>query len=305
MYIKASKTSVLRNKEKGSATIQNSYKKRKKEQMMQEMILCNNVKIPIIGFGVFQTKEGKETKEAVKWALEGGYRHIDTAKIYGNEASVGEAIKESGVRREDIFLTSKIWNQDIRDQRTRAAFEESLERLDTDYLDLCLIHWPAEGYPEAWTALEELYHEGKIKAIGVSNFHIHHFDTLAETMTILPMVNQIESNPRFNNQPLIDYCQAKGIVVESYSPLGGTGTNMIADPTLKGIADKYKKSVVHVILRWNIQRNIVALPKSVHKKYIQSNIDCFDFALTDEEMLQINAMNTNTRSGGDPDNFSF
>jgi len=272
---------------------------------MKNIILSNGVEIPVIGLGVFLTKEGDETVNSVKWALQDGYRHIDTAMIYQNEISVGKGIKESGINRKEVFLTTKIWNDDVRAHRVREAFFESLSRLDTDYVDLCLIHWPAKGLQAAWTVLEDLYMEGKIKTIGVSNFHVHHFDELAKTQRILPMINQIESNPRMVNQKLIDYCQERDIVVEAYSPLGGTGTHLLSNPALMEIAAKYNKSVVNVIVRWNIQRGVVVLPKSIDKKHIRSNLDSFDFKLTDKEMKTISNMDTNTRSGADPDNFNF
>jgi len=267
--------------------------------------LMNGAKIPSIGLGVFRSKEGEETFNAVKWALEAGYRHIDTAMIYGNETSVGKAIKASGIDRKEIFVTTKIWNDDIRNHRVREAYFESLKRLDLNYVDLCLIHWPAKGFQEAWTELEKLYNEGKIRSIGVSNFHVHHFQELESTMNILPMVNQIESNPRMNNQELIDYCQSNGIVVEAYSPLGGTGSRIFSNPTLMKIASKHNKSVANIIIRWCLQRGLVVLPKSVHKEYIINNINSFDFELSPEEMKTINELNTNTRSGADPDNFNF
>ena len=272
---------------------------------MDELKLLNGVKIPSIGLGVFLSKEGEETRNAVKWALQVGYRHIDTAKAYRNETSVGQGVKASGIAREDVFITTKIWNEDVRHHRVREAFFGSLERLDVDYIDLCLIHWPVNGFPEAWSELENLYLEGKIRAIGVSNFHVHHFDELKNTLRILPMVNQIESNPLMNNQKLIDYCQNQSIVVEAYSPFGGTGSKLFENQTLRQIAKNHHKTVANVIIRWCLQRNLVVLPKSVHQKYIESNFQSFDFSLSKDEMEKINSLNTNTRSGADPDNFNF
>lgn len=272
---------------------------------MNSLRLSNDVKIPVIGFGVFQTKSGEETENAVKWALEAGYRHIDTAKIYGNEESVGNAIKNSSVKREDIFLTTKLWNEDIRQGRAKEAFYESLERLQTDYVDLYLIHWPVEGFSEAWSVMEELYKEKKIRAIGVSNFHKHHFDELMKTATIKPMVNQIESNPLFNNQELIDYCQGENIIVEAWSPFGGNGSTMFSNETLVEIGNKYNKSAAQVITRYHLQRGIVTLPKSANESRIKANIDVFDFELSDEDMKRIHDLNENKRSGADPDNFNF
>lgn len=272
---------------------------------MHKIQLNNNLQIPQEGIGVYLTPDGKQTVDAIKWALEGGYRHIDTAKIYGNESSVGQAIKESGVPREDIFLTTKLWNEDIRQRRTVEAFEESLEALQTDYVDLYLIHWPADGFEEAWKEMEKIYQIGKIKAIGVSNFQLHHLERLAEITDLVPAVNQIESHPYFQNQELIDACQAKGIEVEVWSPLGGTGGNVLQDPVLNELADKYHRTVAQIVLRWDIQRNVIVLPKSVHKDRILSNMDIFDFEISGEDMDRINGLERNCRVGADPDNFDF
>lgn len=268
-------------------------------------ILSNGVEIPMVGFGVFKTQSGDETVNAVKWALEAGYRHIDTAHIYGNEESVGKGMKESGVPREEIFLTTKLWNAYIREGKVRENFEESLKKLGTDYIDLYLIHWPADGRNEAWKVMEELYAEGKIRAIGVSNFHKYHYEELMQTAIIKPMVNQIESNPRFNNDELIKYCQSEGILVEAWSPLGGNGTSMLTNETLVDIGAKYNKSAAQVVIRWNIQKDVVVLPKSANQGRIAQNYDVFDFELSKEDMDAITALNTNTRSGSDPDNFNF
>lgn len=185
------------------------------------------------------------------------------------------------------------------------AFNKSLEKLNTDYLDLYLIHWPAKGYTDAWKVLEELYDKKKIRAIGVSNFNRCHLDEIDKIATIKPMVNQIESNPHFNNQQLIDYCHKENIVTEAWSPLGGSRNPLVSLPALIEIGKKYNKSAAQVIIRWNIQRNVVVLPKSVNEQRIKSNIDVFDFALSVEEMNAINNLNTNTRTGPDPENFNF
>lgn len=196
---------------------------------MNNIQLSNGVPLPQLGLGVFQTPDGEQTVNAVKWALECGYRHIDAAKIYENEVSVGMGLKESGIAREDIFLTTKLWNEDIRKGRTKAAFEESLTALQTDYIDLYLIHWPADGFEQAWSEMEALYEAGKIKAIGVSNFQKSHLEQLDKTAKVQPLVNQIESHPYFNNQELITYCLSRNITVEVWSPLGGTGGNLLQD----------------------------------------------------------------------------
>ncbi|MFI3238436.1 MAG: aldo/keto reductase [Lachnospiraceae bacterium] len=267
--------------------------------------LSNGTSIPMVGFGVFKTSDGEEAVNAVKWALEAGYRHIDTAYSYGNEGSVGIGMQESGVARDDIFLTTKLWNKAVRERKTRAYFEESLEKLQTDYVDLLLIHWPVDGKEEAWKVMEELYAEGKVKVIGVSNFHKSHYDELMEVATIKPMVNQIESNPTFNNQTLIDANMDMDIVVEAWSPLGGNGTSLLKNETLCAIAGKYNKSVAQVIIRWNLQRGVVVLPKSANKTRIAQNLDVFDFTLSREDMDAIMQIETGVRSGSDPDNFNF
>lgn len=272
---------------------------------MNDMRLNSGTKIPQLGLGVFQTADGTETENAVCWALEAGYRHIDTAKIYGNEKSVGNAIKTSGVTRGEIFLTTKLWNEDIRQGRTKAAFEESLAALQTDYIDLYLIHWPVKGFEQAWADMEELYEAGKIKAIGVSNFQQHHLEQLQKTARIVPAANQIESHPYLTNQELIDYCLAKGIEVEVWSPLGGTGGNLLQDNVLAGLAEKYRKTPAQIVLRWDIQRKVIVIPKSTHQDRIISNLEVFDFELADEDMAVINGLNRDLRVGPDPDNFNF
>ncbi len=272
---------------------------------MKTIQLQNNVEVPIIGLGVFRSNDGTETEQAVTWALESGYTHIDTAKIYNNEESVGTAIAKSSIGREKIFLTTKLWNEDIRQRRAKEAFQESLDKLQTNYVDLYLLHWPVEGRLEAWADLEELYNDGKIKTIGVSNFHKHHLEELFEQAKIIPMVNQIESHPYFNNQELIDFCQSKNIAVQAWSPLGGDGAPILKDEIIIKLAEKYNKTPVQIILRWNIQRNVIVLPKSVNKERIASNIQAFDFELTTEDMNTINNLNKNQRVGGDPDNFNF
>lgn len=272
---------------------------------MNYVQLSNGIKIPQLGLGVFQTPEGEQTVNSVKWALEAGYRHIDAARIYGNEKSVGLGMKESGVARSEIFLTTKLWNEDIRQGRAKAAFEESLADLQTDYVDLYLIHWPADGYEKAWADMEELYAAGRIKAIGVSNFHRHHLERLEKTAKLLPTVNQIESHPHFNNQELIDYCHGRGIAVEVWSPLGGTGGNLLQDPVLVELAGKYGKTPAQVVLRWDIQRGVVVIPKSTHQARIISNQEVFDFELTEKDIERIDGLNRNQRVGADPENFDF
>ncbi len=270
---------------------------------MHKILLNDGRSIPQLGLGVFQTRDGEETANAVYWALEAGYRHIDTAKIYANERGVGEGMRKSGLARGEIYLTTKLWNEDIRKGRAREALAESLEMLGTDYVDLYLIHWPAVGYEKAW--MELLQAEGKIRTIGVSNFHEHHLDSLARTAKVVPAVNQIEAHPYFNNQKLIDLCAARGIAVQVWSPLGGTGGNLLQDAVLAGIAVKYGRTPAQIVLRWDLQRGVIVLPKSVHRERIASNGEIFDFELSREDMERINALERGERVGANPDTFDF
>jgi diketogulonate reductase-like aldo/keto reductase len=272
---------------------------------MQTVRLYNNVKIPQLGIGVFQAKQGSETEDAVLWALEAGYRHIDTAAIYGNERSVGKAIRKSGIPREEIFVTGKVWNTDIRAGRTMDAFKRTLYELDLDYIDLYLIHWPTEGKEEAWNVLENLYQQKLIRAIGVSNFQVSHLNELMKNATIKPMLNQIESHPLMNNQKLIEYCQSNNIAVGVWSPLGGPQIPLLKHPVLEMLADKYQRTPAQIVLRWDIQRGVIPIPKSTHHDRIVSNSQIFDFELLPEDMLLIQNLNSNFRVGPDPDNFDF
>jgi diketogulonate reductase-like aldo/keto reductase len=271
-------------------------------ELLTSKTLNNGVKIPVLGLGVFRS--ASETKDAVKCALQAGYRHIDTAKIYGNEAEVAKGIKESGVDRKYIFITTKLWNEDMRQGKQREAFEKSLELLETDYIDLYLIHWPVKNvYNDSWRIMEEYYKKGKIRAIGVSNFHKNHLEDLLSIAEIVPAVNQIEAHPHLTQQPLIEYCNNKGIAIEAWSPLGGG--QLLSDPAIKAIADKYGKTVAQLIIRWHIQRNTIVIPKSVHKDRIISNSEVFDFVISLEDMEAINSMNQDRRVGSNPDTFTF
>lgn len=270
------------------------------------LTMNNGVQIPQLGLGVFQTPDGKATSQAVTWALQAGYRHIDTAMIYGNEESVGQGIRDSGLKRRDVFLTTKLWNDDIRSGRAKEAFEESLDRLGTDYVDLYLIHWPAQGWQQAWQDMEELYRQRRVRAIGVCNFQQHHLEELHSISSTKPAVNQIESSPQFVNQELIDYCHGElRIDVEAYSPLGGTGGSVLSDPRLESISRKVGRSPAQVILRWHIQRGLIVIPKSTHQDRIEQNAQVFDFTLDEDDMKAISAMDSGIRAGADPDNFDF
>lgn len=269
---------------------------------MEQKKLSSGYEMPVVALGVFKV-DPKDTEASVLAALNNGYRHIDTAAIYGNEKEVGEAIRKSGVPREEIFLTTKVWNDDIRAGRTREALEESLEKLGTDYVDLYLIHWPTEGREQAFEEMEELRKEGKIRTIGVSNFKKHHLEELIEATGIVPAVDQMEYNPGIQDDEVLTFCKDHGIVLEAWSPLG-RGAYLNA-PEIVEIAQKHGKTTAQVILRWLLQKGIVVLPKSIHEDRIISNLDLFDFELNAEEMDVLNAMNTGKRIGSDPDHFNF
>ena len=235
-------------------------------------VLSNGIKIPSIGFGTYKSGDNNETAEIVKYALECGYRQIDTASFYGNEVGIGNAIKESKVKREDIFLVTKLWNDDHGYDKTIEAFNNSLKRLQVEYLDLYLIHWPNKLNAETWRAFEDLYKAGKIKAIGVSNFKPHHLEALMKT-EVKPMVNQIEFHPGFMQEETVKYCRDNGILVEAWSPLG-TG-RMLTNPDLQEIASHYGKSVAQICIRWCIQHDVLPLPKSVTPSRIEENSNVF------------------------------
>lgn len=275
---------------------------------LQDTIKLNNeVEMPAMGLGVFQV-ENDTTAEIVKNAIELGYRSIDTAAIYGNEAGVGEGIQlalaSTGLNREDLFITSKVWNAGLNYEETISAYEESLEKLGLDYLDLYLIHWPGnDKFAESWTALEDLYQEGKIRAIGVCNFNISHLQDLLKTARVTPVINQVEFHPRLQQRSLREFCKEHNIQLEAWAPLMQGG--LLEDTTIAKIAEKYGKSNSQVILRWDIQNEVITIPKSVLKERMAQNADIFDFSLTDEEMQIINAMNLDKRVGPDPEVFDF
>ncbi|PFP30895.1 aldo/keto reductase [Bacillus sp. AFS073361] len=266
--------------------------------------LNNGVKMPWFGLGVFKVEEGPELVNAVKMAIKHGYRSIDTAAIYENEEGVGQGIKESGIAREDLFVTSKVWNADLGYESTLAAYQTSLDKLGLEYLDLYLIHWPVAGkYKEAWRALETLYKEGRVRAIGVSNFQVHHLEDLLKDAEIKPMVNQVEYHPRLTQNEVQAFCRENGIQMEAWSPL--MQGQLLDKEVLVDIAAKYNKSVAQIILRWDLQNGVVTIPKSTKEHRIIENSQVFDFELTQEDMQQINELNQNHRVGPDPDNFDF
>ncbi|MFE4427220.1 aldo/keto reductase [Peribacillus butanolivorans] len=270
----------------------------------ETITLHNGVKMPQLGFGVFKVKNGSETVESVKKAIEVGYRSIDTAAVYENEEGVGQAIRESGISREELFITSKVWNTDQGYETTLQAFDDSLKRLGLEYLDLYLIHWPGKDkYLETWKALEKLYNEGKVKSIGVSNFHVHHLEKLLENSEIKPVVNQIELHPLLTQVEIRDYCEKHDIKVEAWSPLGRG--SLIEEPTINHIAKKHGKSSAQVLIRWHLQHEIVVIPKSITPSRIEENAQVFDFSLSLNEMNQIDALNKNERFGSNPDEILF
>ncbi|WP_091609100.1 aldo/keto reductase [Maribacter dokdonensis] len=266
--------------------------------------LHNGVQMPYLGLGTYQSDNDQEVVNAVKSALEIGYRHIDTAAIYKNEEGVGKGIRESGIDRKEIFLVSKVWNEDQGYDETLKAFDASLKRLGVDYLDLYLIHWPVSGkYKETWRALEYLYAQKKIKAIGVSNFLKHHLEDILQDCKVVPMVNQMEFHPHLVQQDLIDFCAAKGIQYESWSPF--MQGKVFELDICADLAKKYNKSVAQIILRYNLQKGIIAIPKSVHAKRIVANAEIFDFELSSEDISFLDGLETGERIGPDPDNFNF
>jgi len=260
---------------------------------MEYVTLQNGIKMPKLGFGVYQMRDLEECEEAVMHALKVGYRLIDTAAVYGNEEAVGKAIKRSGVTREDIFLTTKLWVQDVSYDGAKAAFEASLKRLDVDYIDLYLIHQPYGDVNGAWRAMQKLYEEGKIKAIGVSNFASDRLVDFALTNKVIPMVNQVEFHP-FNQQESARKVMEKyGIQVEGWAPFAEGQHDLFHNETLQAIADKHGKSITQVVLRWHMQLGIVAIPKSVHAERIEENFDIFDFELDAEDIATIDDLDEN------------
>lgn len=266
--------------------------------------LHNGVEMPYFGLGVYLSKDGKEVVNAVNWALEEGYRHIDTASIYKNEEGVGQGIKESGVDRKDIFVVSKVWNSDQGYESTINAYEASLKRLQLDYLDLYLVHWPVKGkYKETWRAMEYLYKHKGVRAIGVSNFMQHHLEDVMDSSEIVPMVNQMEFHPYLVQQELIDFCNKNTIQYEGWSPL--MQGHIFEMDVLKGLAEKYNRTVAQIVLRWDLQKGVVTIPKSSKKERIKANAHIFNFVLSPEDMKILDALDRGKRFGPDPNNFDF
>ncbi len=266
--------------------------------------LQNGVEMPWFGLGVFLIQDGEPVENAVQWALDAGYRSIDTAAVYRNERGVGNAIDRSVVPREEIFVTTKVWNTDQGYDSTLKAFDASLDRLQMDYVDLYLVHWPVKGkYKETWRAMEEIYRSGRAKAIGVSNFLQHHLTDLMESAEVPPMVDQVEFHPRLQQPELQEYCQQHNIRLEAWRPIMRGQVHDI--PELEELAQKYGKTPVQVTLRWMIQKGIVTIPKSENKERIRSNADIFDFEIEETDLATIDGLDRNERMGEHPDDFHF
>jgi len=274
-------------------------------QHISETVKLNNgVEMPWLGLGVWRSMEGEEVANAVGWALEAGYSSVDTAAIYQNEKGVGRAIKESGINREDIFITTKLWNNDQRSGNIREALETSLDKLGADYIDLYLIHWPVQGkFTDCWLQFESLYQEGKIRAIGISNFHVPHLEQLLEISSITPAVNQVEFHPYLLQPELISFCSEHKIQLQAWAPLMQGKINEVTE--LEEIGEKHGKSPAQIALRWNLQHRVITIPKSVNQDRIKANVDIFDFSLSDEDISIIDSLDRNYRFGPDPDNFDF
>jgi len=272
----------------------------------QPVITLNNgVKIPALGFGVWQMEDLNECENAVLTAIETGYRMIDTASIYQNETAVGKAIRNSGIDREDLFVTSKLWVQDTTYEKTRAAFQRTLDRLALDYLDMYLIHWPYSDFNGAWKAMEELYQEGKIKAIGVCNFTVEKMDELKANATVPPVINQIELHPLFQQKELQEYNRENNIITQPWSPLGNGNAGLLDNEELKKIASAYHKTVAQVILRWHLQEGFCVIPKSVTPSRIAENFNVFDFELTEADMNTVRSLDTGKRLFFDPEDSAW
>lgn len=266
--------------------------------------LPNGLPMPWLGLGTWQAADGSEVELAVQAALEIGYRGIDTATIYKNEVGVGRAVAASSIPREEIFLTTKVWNDDQGFDNTLRAFEASRKRLGLDYIDLYLVHWPVQGqFHDTWRALEKLYRDNRVRAIGVSNFLIHHLDDLLATAEIVPMVNQVEFHPHLLQPELLAFCRERRIQIEGWAPLMRGGIFEIAE--IGQLAKKHGKTPAQIVLRWNLQHEVVVIPKSTSLDRLRENADLFNFELAPEDMAVLDGLDQRRRIGPDPDNFSF
>jgi diketogulonate reductase-like aldo/keto reductase len=261
--------------------------------------LASGAQIPQLGLGVWQSPQGAPTRDAVTAALRVGYRHIDTARVYRNEPDVGAAVRDSDIPREQIFVTTKLWNDDQGYDSALSAFDASLKRLGLEYIDLYLLHWPVAGRRlDSWRALEKLHAEGRARSIGVSNFLVPHLQELIATAKTPPHANQIELSPFLQRRPTVELCKKLGIAIEAYSPL--TRGEKLRDPVVAAIAREIGKTPAQVLLRWSVQHGFIVLPKSVHAERIAENAAIFDFALTDEQLARLDALEENLVTGWDP-----
>ncbi|UPW83404.1 aldo/keto reductase [Lysinibacillus sp. Ag94] len=276
---------------------------------MGNVTLNNGLEMPLIGYGVFRVPEGDDLAEAVKTAIVKGYRSIDTAQVYRNEESVGRgiraAIDEGLVTREELFVTSKVWNDGLSYEETLAAYDSSLEKLGLDYLDLYLVHWPGidTNYINVYKALEKIYQDGRVRSIGVSNFHVQHLENLLKETSVVPVINQIEFHPHLTQEEVRAYCKEKGIQVEAWSPL--MNGSLLEESLIQQLASKYGKTPAQIVLRYDVQHGVVTIPKTMTPARMTENLTVFDFALTEEEMAQLDALNDGLRCGPDPEKFNF
>jgi len=276
-----------------------------KEKSISDCTILNNgIKMPWFGLGVWLMDDGLEVENAVSWALEYGYKSIDTAALYANEKGVGNAIETCRIKREELFITSKVWNSDQGYESTLKAFSKSLHKLKLDYLDLYLIHWPVNGkFSDTWKALEKLYEDKLVRAIGVSNFHISHLKKILNTANVIPSINQVELHPYLNQIELRKFCKDNNIQIEAWSPIMQGNAGKV--PELVKLGNKYGKSPSQIVLRWDLQKEIVTIPKSIHKNRIVENAQIFDFELDEEDINIIDSLNRNYRYGPNPDRFNF
>lgn len=272
---------------------------------MPEIVLHNGVGVPQLGLGLFLMKDPDEAKWAIKNAVATGYRHFDTAAAYGNEEVLGEALRSTGMTRENLFITSKVWNNMQGYEKTKQAFQESIDKLGTDYLDLYLIHWYGKDVPGTWKAMEELYAQGRVRAIGVCNFTIEHLESMRPYYKVKPMVNQVETHPYFTQDELRDYLRLEGIAHESWGPLSQGKSDLLFHPVMQELAEKYGKTPAQIVLRWHVERGSIVIPKSVNPGRIKENFEIFDFNLLAEEMTAIASINIDTRFGRNPDDKEF